>query len=494
MFRSLYGKLAAVLTLLFGLVGLIFIGVTLFATDMYQQEVNQRLNLQLADHIASENQLIKSNRIDMKALEHIFHMMMVINPGIEIYLVDPDGQIRAYSAPREKIKRTRIDVAPIRRFLAGNAQIPILGEDPRDPTGKKVFAATRIPEKGDLEGYLYVILGGEAYDTVAQKLKASYILQLSGWMIGASLLFALVAGLIIFAFLTHRLKRISQAVSSFDVSEPWKLTSLLPDKTRRKGDEIDRLANTFRSMAEHIQIQMNELKEADNLRREMIANVSHDLKTPLSTLQGYMETLLLKDNDFTKDERKAYLKTAINHCHRLGKLINELLELAKLESDQIQLQMELFNLNELVQDVVLKFQLKADEKQVKLLPVLNQDLPFVEGDIGLIERVFENLMENAIRYTPENGTVEIRLEAGSNRITVHISDTGSGIPEDQLPHIFKRFYRLDNDGEKQAGHSGLGLAITRKILELHHSNIRVQSRLNLGTTISFHLSAVAPAA
>jgi len=128
------------------------------------------------------------------------------------------------------------------------------------------------------------------------------------------------------------------------------------------------------------------------------------------------------------------------------------------------------------------------------LPVLNQDLPFVEGDIGLIERVFENLMENAIRYTPENGTVEIRLEAGSNRITVHISDTGSGIPEDQLPHIFKRFYRLDNDGEKQAGHSGLGLAITRKILELHHSNIRVQSRLNLGTTISFHLSAVAPAA
>jgi signal transduction histidine kinase len=418
-------------------------------------------------------------------------MMMVINPSIEIYLVGPDGAIRAYSAPRDKIKRTQIDVAPIRQFLNGKERIPILGEDPRDPTGKKVFAATRIPEKGKLEGYLYVILGGEAYDTVAQKLKASYILRLSGWMIGASLLFALIAGLIIFALLTHRLKRISLAVSEYDVNNPIKLTGLFPDKIDGKGDEIDRLIITFKSMAAHIQDQMNELKDANNLRREMIANVSHDLKTPLSTLQGYMETLLLKDKDFTEDERKAYLETAINHCHRLGKLINELLELAKLESDQIQLQMELFNLNELVQDVVMKFQLKADEKQIKLVPVLNQALPFVEGDIGLIERVFENLMENAIRYTPENGTVEIRLQAGPNRIAVHISDTGSGIPEDELSHIFKRFYRIDHDGEKQTGHSGLGLAITRKILELHHSNIQVQSRLNLGTTITFHLSAVA---
>jgi len=488
MFRSLYGKLASVLTLLFGLVGLMFIGVTLFATDMYQQEVNQRLNLQLADHIASENQLIKSNRIDRKALEHIFHMMMVINPGIEIYLVDSDGLIRAYSAPREKIKRTRIDVAPIRRFLAGNAKIPILGEDPRDPTGKKVFAATRIPEKGDLEGYLYVILGGEAYDTVAQKLKASYILRLSGWMIGASLLFALVAGLIIFAFLTRRLKRISQAVSSFDVSEPWKLTSLLPGKTRGRGDEIDRLAITFRSMAEHIHAQMNELKEADNLRREMIANVSHDLKTPLSTLQGYMETLLLKDKELSYEERKKYLETAIDHCHRLGRLINELLELARLESDQIQLQIEPFNLNELVQDVALKFQLKADEKKVKLKPSLNQSLPFVKGDIGLIERVFENLLENAIEYTPKNGTVEVKLRADRDRITIDLSDTGSGIPKEELPYIFQRFYRPKKIGEKQTGHFGLGLAIAHKILELHHSDIHVQSNPDSGTTFTFQLS------
>ncbi len=492
MFQSLYSKLAAVLTILFCLMGLVFLVVTLFSTEMYQQEVNQRLNIELPEHIVSEQLLIRDNRVNRDALEEIFHMMMVINPNIELYLIDPEGNILAYSAPQDKVKREKVNVGPIKELLGGKTQIPILGDDPRDPSGKKIFSATRIYEQGRLKGYLYVILRGEAYDNVVQKLKGSYILQLSGWMIGASLLFALTTGLILFALLTKRLKRLSKVMSDYNVAEPAKLTHLPTPRANGKGDEIDRLSSTFKKMAEQIQDQMNKLRESDNLRRELIANVSHDLRTPLSTLQGYVETVLLKEKQLSEDEKRTYLETAIKHCKRLANLISELLELAKLESDQIKVQYEMFSLSELVQDVILKFQLKANEKGIRLIPFTRTDIPFVRGDIGLIERVFENLIENAIHYTPQGGSVEVELLPDSDRILVQIKDSGSGIPEEELPHVFQRFHRLDKAQEQDSGHSGLGLAIAKKILELHQSIIKVQSRLNSGTTISFHLDAYTP--
>jgi two-component system OmpR family sensor kinase len=282
-------------------------------------------------------------------------------------------------------------------------------------------------------------------------------------------------------------------VSDYHAAEPLKLTHLPETRARGKGDEIDRLTSTFRKMAEQIQDQMNKLRESDNLRRELIANVSHDLRTPLSTLQGYVETLLLKEHTLSEDEKREYLETAIRHCKRLGNLVSELLELAKLESGQIILSYEPFNLNELVQDVVMKFQLKANEKGIRLIPCPHKDLPFVTGDIALIERVFENLMENAILYTPQGGSVEVQLLPDSDGISVQVKDTGSGIPEEELPHIFQRFYRLDKSRKAASGHSGLGLAITKKILELHQSIIKVQSRLDSGTIFTFHLAAHKPA-
>jgi two-component system OmpR family sensor kinase len=127
----------------------------------------------------------------------------------------PEGRILAFSAPEEKIKRRRIDLDPIRKWIEGKSKIPILGDDPRNPEGRKAFSAARIPERGTLEGYLYVILGGESYDSVLQKMKGSYILQLSAWMILAGLMFALIAGLIIFGFMTGRLRRLAGAMDAF---------------------------------------------------------------------------------------------------------------------------------------------------------------------------------------------------------------------------------------------------------------------------------------
>jgi two-component system, OmpR family, sensor kinase len=487
MFKSLYSKLAAVLAGLFFLVGLCFVAVTVFSTGMYHQEVIQKLNARLAEQIVKEKLLMENNRINRKALDEIFHMLMVINPAVEIYLLDPQGRILAFSAPLEKIKRKRVDLGPIREWIEDRPMIPILGDDPRSLNAKKVFSAARIPKTGKLQGYLYVILGGESYDSVVQMMKGSYILQLSAWMILAGLLFALIAGLIVFGFLTGRLRRLAGVMDAFRRSQRLEVIKLPKGKDAIPADEIDLMTSSFKQMAERIQVQMDQLKDSDNARREMVANVSHDLRTPLATLRGYMETLLLKEENLSGEKRRSYLEIAIHHCERLSKLVDELMELAKLESLKTEVRQEYFNLGELAQDVGLKFRLKAEEKRITFKTDIEKEMPLAHGDIGLLERVLENLLENAFNYTPEGGTVGLSLKFDHGAITVKVSDTGVGMPEAEIPHIFERFYRGDKGRGQGAGHHGLGLAIAKRILELHQCNIHVESLLNYGTTFSFNL-------
>jgi len=492
-FRSLYSKLAAVLAGLFCLVGLSFVAVTMFSTEMYQQEVNQKLNSKLAQHIVNEKLLMQNSRVNEEALEEVFHMLMVINPSIEIYLLDPQGNILAFSAPPGKVKRQRVDLRPVKAWLDGNENLPVRGDDPRDPDGKKVFTVASISEHRRLEGYLYVILGGEIYDNVVQKLKGSFILRLSVWVILGSLLFALFAGLLLFAMLTGRLRRLANVMDAFKTGQTPSQIDLPAKRRQYSADEIDRLGATFRQMAERIHAQMEKLRKSDALRRELVANISHDLRTPLATLQGYIETLLLKEDSLPEEERRNYLEIAIKHCKRLSALVSELLELAKLDSDEISPHREPFNLSELVQDVVQKFQLNAEEKQIGIVTEIDEELPPVHADIGLIERALENLIENAIHYTPQGGSIGLALRPGKEVISVRVSDTGQGIPAEELPYIFDRFYQLDESRKGRPEHSGLGLAITKRILELHDRSIEVTSALNAGTTFTFQLPVYTPA-
>jgi signal transduction histidine kinase len=492
MFRSLYSKLAAVLLGLFALVGFSIIVVTLFSAEMYQQEVDQKLNRELAAHIVAEKLLLRDNQINEPALKEIFHMLMVINPNIEIYLLDPEGKILAYSAPPGKVKLHSVDLGPINQWLRGEKAYPILGQDPRNPFKKKPFSVARIPEQGKQEGYLYVILGGETYDSIVQKLKGSYILRLSAWAIAASLLVALVAGLLIFALLTGRLRRLKTAMDDFKKGNPLRDIALPRIKGAELGDEIQQLTFTFRTMAERLELQMKKLRKADTLRRELVANVSHDLRTPLATLQGYIETLLLKDDRLTDTERKDYLQIAIKHCDRLSKLVQELFELAKLDSQEAKLQREPFNLSELVQDVTQKFQLKAKERNITINTNIGKELPFVVADIELIERVLENLIENGLRHTPRGGSISVVLTPDRQDILIEVSDTGNGISQDELPYIFDRFYQLDKSRKSSPGLAGLGLAICKRVLELHGLSINVDSILGTGTTFKFNLPRHSP--
>jgi signal transduction histidine kinase len=493
MFKSLYSKLALVLLALFCLLGISIVVLTQVAADMYQQEAVQKLNRDLARQIVAQKILIEDHQINRQGLKEIFHMLMVVNPSIEVYLLNPDGDILAYSAPPGKVKRERVDLKPIEKWFEAGTVFPLTGDDPRNPGKKKVFSVARIPEQGPLQGYLYVILGGELFDSIVQKLKGSYIMQLSAGWIAASILFVLAAGLLLFAYLTRRLRRLATVMASSDLEQASGQLQSITARDRPPRDEIDRLTVTFKQLVDRVQSQVAKLKAADSLRRELVTNVSHDLRTPLATLRGYIETLFLKDKSLSADDRKHHLKIAIQHCERLSNLVNELFELAKLDSSEIQVRYEPFNISELAHDVVQKFDLAAKEKQLSIQIDLDPGLPFVNADIAMIERVIENLLENAVRHTPAGGSIRLTFSPQNTDIAVGVSDTGCGIPGEDLPFIFDRFYRREKTQSAKTGYSGLGLAIARRILELHDKSIRVESTPGSGTTFTFLLPAHHPA-
>lgn len=486
MFKTLYAKLAVVLVALLTLIGAVYIVLTMYSTRLYLQELTQQFNLTLAADLVAETTLIQDGQIDHEALKHIFHVYMDINPKIEVYLLDWSGKILTYSAPPGKVKRDHVSLEPLDHLLHDIGPLPIVGDDPRNPNGQKVFSASRIGPKEKPEGYLYVVLRGERFDSVANLLEASYFLRLTTWTALGIMIFGVVTGLVLFHFLTRRLTNLSWTMKAFQQSKLEHIP-VSPELDTRSKDEIGQLGATFKHMARRIVQQMNDLKTADNLRRELVANVSHDLRTPLASLQGYLETLLLKETTLSNTERRTYLEIALKDSKKLTHLVEELFELAKLDSHDTQLRLETFSLADLIQDNLLKLQLKATHVGITLTSQIPEDTPLIVGDIALIERVLENLIENALRYTTAPGTITITLHLENQSVIVKVEDTGCGIPDKDLPHIFDRFYQVPDPSQQRQGGAGLGLAIAKRILDLHKSPITVHSLLDQGTTFSFPL-------
>ena len=487
MLKSLYGKMVAVLLGLVIFVGAILMLVSLWSTQRFEAEVVQRVNRALAANLVSQDMLLVDGEVNEAALENVFHTLMVINPNIEVYLLDMEGRVVQHSAPPGRVRRDRISVEPIKAFLAEGDKLPIVGDDPRSEGESKVFSVSPIMVEDRYEGYLYVVLASEEYESAVSIFRRSHLLRISLTVAGGALLVALLVGVLLFNLLTRRLRLLTEWVEAFrdcDFSDPDVVRTGLADP---EGDEIGRLAGTYERMAERIIQQVRKLRQNDELRRELVANVSHDLRTPLSSLKGYIETLELKEDQLTPEERRQYLSVARRQSDKLGHQVEELFELARLESKEMKPELESFPLAELVQDVVQEFRLTADKKNVDLDLRLPEDMPLVSADIGLIQRVLQNLISNAVKHTEEGGSVTVVLVADADRVSVRVEDTGCGIPNDEMVQIFDRFYQAEahDGGVRRTG--GLGLAIVKRILELHGSAVEAASTVGEGTVFSFSL-------
>jgi len=489
MLRTLYSKLAVSLTLLFAFVGLLLVALMWRSFASYHEAVTQKVNRSLAEELAQHYLADTGSHGDLDAIRREFGRLMTAHPGIEAYLLDREGGIRAFQAPEGRVVRDRVDIAEVRRFLSGDEAYPVLGDDPRDPARRKPFSAVALSNAGGTAGYLYVILKGEQYDAVARELSVGHFLRQAMWLVAGHLAFALLAGLILFAALTGKLRRLSGAMEAFRQGG-FRERIFAPAQAGGE-DEIDRLADTYNRIVERVVSQLAELQQIDGKRRELIANVSHDLRTPVASLRGYLETLMLKYDTASPEELRNYLEVATRQSERLAALVAELFDLAKLEAKDAEARPEAFPFADLAYDLAQKLEVAARAKGVRLAVDVPSDLPFVEADIGMIERVLQNLIENAIRHTPGGGEVRIAARAHDGAVAVDVADTGCGIPEEDLPRIFERFYRVDKSRGGGTGGAGLGLAIAKRILDLHASPVRVSSRVGEGTTFSFRLAPAA---
>jgi len=484
MLQRLYVKLSLTLLALFFLVGAAMLVLTRYAMDMYFQEITQRLNAPVAMYITNETPLIEQGVANTAALKSLAHHAMIINPSIEVYLLDSNGRIISH-ALGDKVQRQRVDLAPLQQFFSNDKTLPLTGDDPLHRDSKKIFTAAKVTSSHGLEGYVYVILGGDKYETLASSLNHSYVLRFSVLAVLALLLFGRGTALLIFARLSRPLAALTRKADQFqrDVDAP---AGVAVD-----GDEIRRLDIAFDAMRNRINQQLDQIRQANDMRRELITNISHDLRTPLTAMLGYVETLLLKQRELSDQQRHEYLEVTRNHGQRLGRLIGDLFELTKLDSNAVHPQIEAFSIAELAQDIVQDFRLTADTKHITLTVEGRLHDAQVLADIHLIERVLENLLENALRHTPQHGNIVINIERQDKLVGVTVRDTGGGIAEADLPHIFERFFHAKETQVQELKSTGLGLAIVKRILDLHFSSISVDSAPSQGTSFTFALPASA---
>jgi two-component system, OmpR family, sensor histidine kinase ResE len=231
---------------------------------------------------------------------------------------------------------------------------------------------------------------------------------------------------------------------------------------------------------------MTEERQLEKMRKDFIANVSHELRTPISMLQGYSEAIV-DDIAESQEEKKEMAKVIYDESLRMGRLVNELLDLARMEAGHIQLMNEDVNLSSFLNRIVHKFQGLARDNRIHLGVEIENDIPVISFDPDRIEQVLTNLIDNAIRHTPEGGSVKLTGKLEEMGARVEVSDSGSGIPEEDLPFVFERFYKADKARTRGRTGTGLGLAIAKNIIDAHRGHISVQSKIGQGTTFSFLL-------
>ena len=282
-------------------------------------------------------------------------------------------------------------------------------------------------------------------------------------------------------FIYNRIKKIYDDVALLE-SSPFANQPITTD--------METLSRKVKKFAADKKLEIEMLQVREEYRREFLGNVSHELKTPLFTVQGYIDTLL---DGAMEDEtiRKKYLKRAEKGVERLIYIVEDLDMITKLESGELHLEISEFDIIELIQSVFDLLEMKAEKKKIKF-HLENNDAPvYVRGDKGKLQQVIQNLLVNSIKYGKEGGETEVSVMNFTNKkIVVRVTDNGEGIEQQNIPRLFERFFRVNKSGSRSEGGSGLGLAIVKHIVEAHKQKIYVESEFGVGSEFSFTIEKV----
>ncbi|MBB3230705.1 sensor histidine kinase [Halomonas stenophila] len=480
--RSLYARIAVVYltSLLLLSVAAAWIAISQF--DQLGRELQQRQAIGLAGDLARVMRPGLQAGADSDAAREIARHIASINPTLSLYVLDAGGTVIADLTASACGLGRRVERDALEALLGEDPMLPVLAAS---PCGGRpgVFSVARITHgEARRPGYLYADLNSASHASMVAMLRTSSITRT---LVAAGLLALLISGvfgLVWFALLTRRFSQLTTAVQRFAEGDYGERVAVPRD------DEIGRLAGAFNDMAGTIEAQLAALRETDRQRRELVANLSHDFRTPLTSLRGYAEQLLARE-EASPGERRRALGAILDNADRLTRLAQQLSTQARLDAYDRPLQCEPFSLVELAHDIVGKFQHQARQSGVALEVDGAPSLPWVEADLGLIDRALSNLVENALHATPAGGRVRLELEALAEGVRLAVVDSGIGIAAEEVPLVTQRFYRTRGSPARGEG-SGLGLSIVREICERHGTTLAIDSRQGVGTRVSLVLPYV----
>ncbi|EGQ8181282.1 TPA: HAMP domain-containing histidine kinase [Vibrio parahaemolyticus] len=413
--------------------------------ETIELRTKQSLHQDLASHMRDDNPLMIGTNYNPKALKSIFHTLMLIGPDFEIYFLDGQGNITTHAAPEGTELMGAVNLVPIRQFLSGEP-FPILGDDPRNRDEHKVFSVAAIEELGSTIGYLYVVIGSSRHTAIANAQVDSPYLALAGLVLISILGFAFGSYFLVKRSLLNPIERVTDQLQK-QAEHDFRLQ---PDFAHQVPELVP-IARSYQLMAKHIQQQFLQLEYQSSHRRQSLLQLSHDLKTPLSSVLGYLETWRLQHPD-----PDPLIEVAFRNSEKLSQQLHALLDVAKQEAPLPSYEYLPIDISQLMAECAETMQSQFQRKGVTLNITVDEPLQAI-GDKGLLERLILNLLENALRHSPSDATVSCDAKRGDNT--------------SQVRFTFSNQIELN----AQAGALGIGTKIVQSILMLHHSHLETDA-------------------
>lgn len=456
-----------------------------FAWSAATIEEVQRSESGLAQDLARELQpyftIEGGRRVTSQEVARRAYEYQQVHRNVGIYLLDSNGRIVWNLGEGEPAGADFVELDPIKRFLAGE-ELPIYGTN---PGGKRdsAFSAARIDLFGS-PGYLYLTLINKRREAWTNFLLVNTSIRMFLLLTFAVALIVGIIGALAVYFVTRRFRDVA------DVLRRYRGGDFSKRLDASGHDELAEVSDAVNSMLDTVEDQLDQLRRKDHIRRELIANIWHDLKTPVTAIRAHLELLEGRSSDLDAGERHEMIGILRASTSMLQSMLTDLYDLGRFEAREIEPHIAPCELVELCDEIVAMFKERSREAQVALSVDCDIDYTGCRCDPDLIGRVLANLLDNAIRHTPAGGKVTIGLDSAGTLLAVRVTDTGHGIPQSSLPFLFDRFFQIEGAGTRKKGSAGLGLAIVKRILEAHGTDITVESTVNSGTTFSFMLPAI----
>ena len=426
---------------------------------MFSYLHNSIVNARIDDELSSLQARGNSHRDILEkhfVEDSISHVILMESEALtDVVIVNQKGEVLGSSFDNENFKKYLI--------YPQKTEIKKKGEIVEDDWKNKPYIITISPilQKKEIIGYVYMYQETDSIHTLIGRLNEHFVL--AGII---ALLLTFIVIILLTKAVTKPLVKMKEA--TYQISKG----NFLVDLPKTSNDELGELAVSLKELAR----DLNFLKKE---RNDFLASISHELRTPLTYIKGYADISLRKNIE--EEEKEKYLRIIVEEANRLSTLIEDLFELAKIDKNTFLIQKQQINLYELLVKLQIKMSPAFKEKEIDLT-INCPRTSSLHGDPARMEQIIFNLLDNAMKYSPKNSKVEVIVTARKKETEIIIHDNGNGIPEEDLPYIFNRFYRVDKSRTRSLGGTGLGLSIVQELVQAHEGTIRVESKLNIGTT------------